>query len=299
MNKESFERQLRILRRKKWPAAMAIILVIALIAFPVTTTAISQHKRMSPKNPISLSKIFILKKERTNIHLIAHRGYSAQAPENTVPAVKKAAEYGFDTVEFDVRMTQDGVWIISHDADVKALTDKRGKISSYTYYDLVTCTIDNGAHHEEYENLKIPTLEQMLKACLENNIKPMIEIKDYTEDGIKILLETVEKYGFTESCSIISFDRAPLEIIHNQNHNIKLYALVQKLGAKEIKKCLQNPSIGVSFNGHQKTNNTNKIKKLLDNNIALVCWTVDDKETMRKYYDVGVKDFVTNTIYPR
>lgn len=299
MNKESFKRQLRIIRRKKWPIALAVILIISVIAAPIANSAISLHKRLSPKNPIPLSSAFIMKTERAKMHLIAHRGYSAQAPENTVPAIEKAREYGFDTVEIDVRQTQDGVWVISHDADVKTLTDKHGKISSYTYYDLVTCTVVKGAHHEEYENLKIPTLEQALKSCLENGITPMIEIKDYTEEGIKTLLELIDRYGFTETCSVISFDREPLELVSRENRSIKLYALVQKLDSKEMKKCLQNPAIGVSFNGHQKTNSKDKIKKLLDSNISLACWTVDDKETMRKYFDMGVTDFVTNVIYPK
>lgn len=297
MNKESFRRQLRILRRKKWPVALAVILVISIIAAPIALTLRSNYKRFSAKNPIPLSKYIIRDSEREKIHLIAHRGYSSQAPENTVPAVQAAGKYRFDTVEFDVRQTQDGVWVVSHDADVKPMTDKKGKISSYTYYDLVTCTVDNGANHKDYENLKIPTLDRMLKACLECNVRPMIEIKDYTEDGIKTLLETVEKNGFTESCSIISFDREALELVRKQNPDIKLYALVQKLDKKEMAKCLENKDIGVSFNGHKKTNDEKKIKKLMDAGIPLACWTVDDKETVEKYFAMGVTEFVTNTIY--
>lgn len=299
MNKESFKRQIRILRRKKWPVALAVILIVSAVAAPLIISSLNMHRRLSPKNPVPLSSAIIMRTERAKIHLIAHRGYSAQAPENTAAAIEKAAEYGFDAVEIDVRQTQDGVWVLSHDADVKTLTDKRGKISSYTYYDLVTCTVDKGANHGKYENLKIPTLEQALKACLENSIVPMIEIKDYTEEGIKTLLEVIDRYGFTETCSVISFDREPLELVSRQNHKIKTYALVQKLDDGEMKKCLKNPAVGVSFNGHQSVNDEKKIKKLLDSNISLACWTVDDKETMKKYFDMGVTEFVTNVIYPK
>ena len=299
MNKESFKRRIRILRRKKWPLALAITVIIAAVATPIVISSVNMHRRLSPKNPVPLSSAIIMRTERAKIHLIAHRGYSAQAPENTAAAIEKAAEYGFDAVEIDVRQTQDGVWVLSHDADVKTLTDKHGKISSYTYYDLVTCTVDKGAHHEKYENLKIPTLEQALKECLENSIVPMIEIKDYTEDGIKTLLEVIDRYGFTETCSVISFDREPLELVSRQNHKIKTYALVQKLDDGEMKKCLKNPAVGVSFNGHQSVNDEKEIKKLLDSNISLACWTVDDKETMKKYFDMGVTEFVTNVIYPK
>lgn len=299
MNKESFKRQIRILRRKKWPTAVAMLLIIAIIAIPVTGKIKSNYKRFSAKNPITLSSVFIKGTDREKIHLIAHRGYSSQAPENTVPAIEKAAEYGFDCVEIDVQQTQDGVWVLSHDSDVKAMTDKSGKISSFTYYDLVTCTIDNGANHKKYENLKIPTLDHALNTCLENNITPMIEIKGYTEEGIKPLLDIIDRNGFTKSCSVISFDRNALELVRKANPDIKLYALVSKLDNDAMAKCLENKDIGVSFSGNQKMNDKEKIKQLQDAEIPLACWTIDDGETMKKYYKMGITDFVSNRICPQ
>ncbi len=297
MNKESVKRSFRIIKRKKWPIVLAVIILIAAISAPLISTAAASRKRYTAKSPISLSEAFIKKTDRDKIHLIAHRGYSCQAPENTIPAIKKAAEYGFDTVEIDVRQTADGVWVVSHDADINGLTDKKGKISSYTYYDLITANIDNGANHKNYGSLKISTLDQILKVCLENNLRPMIEIKDYTDDGLDELLKIIDRNGFTESCSVISFDRTALTKVREKNPDIALYALVSKLNKENLQKCLDDPTIGVSFNGHQKTNSKKKIKQLQDAGIPLACWTIDDKETMQKYYAMGVTTFVTNRIY--
>ena len=299
MNKESFKRQLRILRRKKWPVAVTVILVIALIAAPIAVNRYSRYKRFSVKNPLPYSQIFILKSERKQVQLIAHRGYNAQAPENTLPAFQKASEYGFDTVEFDVHQTADGVWVVAHDENIKSVTDKNGKISSMTYYDLVTASIDVGANHREYENLRIPTLEQVLKICLENNLKPMIEIKTYKEEGIKTLLETVEKYGYTQSCSIISFDCHALELVKKENPDIQLYYLTNDLSDGYSEKILKSKSMGISFNGNKKGNSEGKVKTLVEAGVPLACWTVDDGETMQKYFKMGVTTFVTNKIYPR
>lgn len=299
MNKEAIKRSLRIIKRKKWPIILAVLIVIAAIAAPIVSNAVTSHQRYTAKSPIALSSIYVKKTDQNKISLIAHRGFSCQAPENTVAAVKKAAEYGFDTVEIDVRQTADGVWVISHDADIKGMTDKSGKISSYTYYDLITANIDNGANYKNYGNLKIATLDQMLQVCLANNIKPMIEIKDYTDDGLDTLLQIIDKNGFTESCSVISFDRTVLGKVRERNDKIKLYALVSKLNKDNLQKCLDDPTIGVSFNGHQRINNEKKIKQLQDAGVALACWTVDDKETMQKYYDMGITTFVTNRIYKK
>lgn len=299
MNKEAIKRSFRIIKRKKWPIVLAVLIVIAAITAPVVSNAAASHKRYTAKSPIALSSIYIKKTDQSKINLIAHRGFSCQAPENTIAAIKKAAEFGFDTVEIDVRQTADSVWVVSHDSDIKGMTDKSGKISSYTYYDLITANIDNGANHKNYGGLKISTLDQMLQACLANGIKPMIEIKDYTDDGLDSLLQIIDKNGFTESCTVISFDREVLTKVREKNDKIRLYALVSKLNKDNLEKCLEDPTIGVSFNGHQKINSEKKINQLQDAGITLACWTVDDKETMQKYYDMGVTTFVTNRIYKK
>lgn len=299
MNKEALKRSFRIIKRKKWPIVLAVLIVISAIATPIVSTASSSRKRYSAKSPIALSSIYVKKTDQSKINLIAHRGFSCQAPENTVAAAKKAAEYGFDTVEIDVRQTADGVWVVSHDADIKGMTDKKGKISSYTYYDLITANIDNGANHKNYGDLKIATLDEMLQVCLANNLRPMIEIKDYTDEGLDTLLQIIDKNGFTQSCSVISFDRTALEKVREKNSDIRLFALVSKLDKDTLQKCLDDPTIGVSFNGHQRTNSEKKIKQLTEAGVFLACWTVDDKETMQKYYDMGVTTFVTNRIYKK
>lgn len=297
MKKDRIKRKLRIMRRKKWPLAIIVILVVAVIALPVASVLKGNSDRLDAKNPIPLTDILIKQTDRENTTLVAHRGYSAQAPENTIPSIQKAAEYGFDYVEIDIRQTKDGVWVLMHDEDIKTVCDKKGKVSSYTYYDLVACNVVRGANAEDYPNLKIPTLEQALKACLEYNVTPMIEIKDYTEEGIRTLLEIVEKYGFTKTCSVISFSREAVEEVRKLNSEIRIYKLVSKLTDEEMELCLAAKDMGVSFNGNQKVNTPEKIKELQDAGIHLACWTVDTAETMQKWIDAGITTFVTNRIY--
>jgi glycerophosphoryl diester phosphodiesterase len=287
---------LRIIKIK-WVRALAVFIVAAAVLIPTGLKLKNDYQRFSAKNPIPLSDIFIKKTDREKIHLTAHRGFSCQAPENTVPAIEKAAQYGFDSIEIDVRQTQDGVWVLSHDSKVDDTTNKKGKISSYTYYDLVTCKINRGANHKDYDNLTIPTFEQALKVCLEHNIRPMIEIKDYTDDGIKNLLSIIEKNGFTQSCQIISFDRNVLNLIHDENDKIELVALINVLSKSSVKECLDYPYIGVSFNGEHPLNTQAKINQLQAAGIKLYAWAIDDAENMQELYKIGITNFVTNRIY--
>ncbi len=297
MNKEQIKRKFRILKRKKWPIAVVVILIIAIIAFPVVSVLVMDNDRLEAKTPLPLTDVLTQEKDRSRLTLVAHRGYSAQAPENTLPAIQKAAEYGFDYVEIDIRQTKDGIWVLMHDENIKTVCDKKGKVSSYTYYDLVTCNVVRGANADDYESLKVPTLEQALRTCMEYNVVPMIEIKDYTEDGITNLLDIVEKYGFTKSCSIISFEREALEIVREKNKEVKIFKLVSKLTDDEMQKCIDAENMGVSFNGNQKANTPEKIDELKKHGIELVCWTVDTPETMLKWVNEGITTFVTNRIY--
>ncbi len=285
------------MKRKKWPFALIAIVLAAIIAVPCGMSAASTKKRLEIKPPIPLTDVIIKQTQREKITLVAHRGYSSQAPENSLPAIRKAAEFGFDIVEIDVRQTKDGVWVLMHDEDIGTLCDKSGKVSSYTYYDLITCNIVKGADAESYPELKIPTLEQALRACLEYNVRPMIEIKDYTREGLENLLGLVEKYGFTKTCSVISFHREAIEIVREINGDVPLYVLVSKLTDDELERCLENKDMGVSFNGNHKKNTPEKIKKLQAAGIPLACWTVDTAETIQKWADEGVTTFVTNRIY--
>lgn len=299
MNSDSFKRKLRILKRKKWPAVLAVIIIAVLILTPLFYTVFENHKRFSATSPIPLSDAFVKHTDREKIHLTAHRGFSCQAPENTIPAVEKANEYGFDTVEIDVRQTEDGVWVVSHDEKLSVTTDGNGRFSSKTYYDIVTFNIKKGANYKKYENLKIPSLEHLLKACLEYNIKPMIDIKSYSQSGIDSLLDIIERNGFTKSCSIVSSDRDILETIREKNKEIKLYKLADKLNSKEIKNALAEPSIGISFDADKKINTAPKIKKLLNADIDLICRGTDDVQTIRRFYSLGVTEFVTGRIYDK
>lgn len=297
MKKENLKRKLRIMRRKKWPFILIAILIVAIIAAPVVSSAVKTRKRLEPKTPLPLTDILTQEKDRERITLVAHRGYSAQAPENTLPAIKKAAEYGFDYVEIDIRQTKDGIWVLMHDENIKTVCDKKGKVSSFTYYDLAACNVVRGANAGDYENLKVPTLEQALKTCLEYNIIPMIEIKDHTPEGIVKLLELIEKYGFTKSCSVISFDREALELVREKNKEIKIFKLVSKLTDAEMQACLDAENMGVSFNGNEKKNTPEKIEKLRANGIELVCWTIDEADSLMKWANEGISTFVTNRIY--
>ncbi len=83
--------------------------------------------------------------------MIAHRGFSSRAPENTIAAFDLAIDAGFDNIELDVHLSADGVPVVIHDDALDRTTDGSGQVSSLTLPELRALDAgawfgDGGAH---------------------------------------------------------------------------------------------------------------------------------------------------------
>ena len=95
------------------------------------------------------------------VHNVAHRGYSAIAPENTLPALAAAVLAGATFVEFDVRTTADGVPMVIHDRTVDRTTDGRGAVWELTFDELRA--LDAGSWFSPaYAETRVPLLGEVL-----------------------------------------------------------------------------------------------------------------------------------------
>ena len=121
----------------------------------------------------------------------AHRGASAYAPENTMAAFKKAFQIGTNGIELDLQKTKDEKIVIFHDDKIDEKSNGTGKISDYTYKELLE--FDFGSwFSEEFENEKIVLFEDFMKEVSSKDLILAIELK---EEGIeKETLEIIKKY---------------------------------------------------------------------------------------------------------
>jgi glycerophosphoryl diester phosphodiesterase len=91
--------------------------------------------------------------------VVAHRGASAEEPENTLAAFDAAAREGADAVELDVRLTTDGVPVVLHDADVGSTTDGRGLVHTLTVAEVKRLDASGGRGPRQ----EVPTLAEALE----------------------------------------------------------------------------------------------------------------------------------------
>lgn len=127
--------------------------------------------------------------------LIAHRGYSSEFPENTMPAFEGALDVGVDYIETDVQMTKDGRLVLFHDNDLLRITGVEGVISDKTYAEL--SMMDAGAWFDSaYEGVHIPTLEELLILLRDSECKIYLELKDIGDiDGfVEEVYKQVKQY---------------------------------------------------------------------------------------------------------
>jgi glycerophosphoryl diester phosphodiesterase len=108
--------------------------------------------------------------------LIAHRGAGTTAPENTLAAMRASARRGYTMVEFDVRLSRDGVAVLLHDDLVDRTSNGHGKAGDLTFAELSRLDF-GGWHSSRYAGEPIPTLYAMAAFTQANGIYSNIEIK--------------------------------------------------------------------------------------------------------------------------
>ncbi len=122
--------------------------------------------------------------------LIAHRGMSALAPENTLAAFSLVREHGISWVECDIDILHDGTLVVTHDDTLDRCTDKSGAVFDLKKSDLAH--IDAGSWFgDDYKGQPIPTLSQLIELANEQKLNLNIEIKSCVS-GAKMAQQLVE-----------------------------------------------------------------------------------------------------------
>lgn len=108
--------------------------------------------------------------------IVAHRGGGLLAPENTLAGLRLARNLGFEAVEFDVKLTEDGTAVLMHDDTLERTTDGRGAVIDMTYDDLADLDA-GGWFGNEYIGEPVPSFAAASTLCLEAGLWANVEIK--------------------------------------------------------------------------------------------------------------------------
>lgn len=234
--------------------------------------------------------------------IIAHRGESYLAPENTLAAINLAWESGADAIEVDVRLTKDKQIVVFHDANTKRISGKSKRIKKTDLDELRK--LDAGKHKgEKYIGEKIPTLLEVLKT-VPNNKKILIEVK--SSDAIIPYLNNVinESKLHANQIEIISFSLNVIKKVRKQIPQFSTfwilaldYYWIQKLFRpsinKIIKKAKKYKLSGIDLWAGKRINNE-LVHKIKMANLKTYIWTVDNPEKAQSLLNMGVNGITTN-----
>ncbi|WP_369370674.1 glycerophosphodiester phosphodiesterase [Promicromonospora sp. Populi] len=138
--------------------------------------------------------------------VIAHRGYSAVAPQNTLAAIEAACRAGADAVEIDLQPTADGVGAVIHDETVDATTDGTGKVSALTSDQVLR--LDAGARFAPaFSGQRVPTLDDVLGVLARHpDTDLLLELKgSWTTTQVERVAATIAAAGFDDRVLVQSF----------------------------------------------------------------------------------------------
>ena len=155
--------------------------------------------------------------------IVAHRGASAYAPENTIAGFELAIELGADALELDLRQTKDSVLVALHDSDVDRTTNGKGNVKDLTFSELQK--LDAGSWFDkEFSDQKIPSLQEVID-LLDDSTLIIIELKEGNETYLGIeerVVEIVKQNNIASQTILKSFDPNVLERIRSIEPSIPL-----------------------------------------------------------------------------
>lgn len=235
---------------------------------------------------------FIVIKAQTKI--IAHRGFSAIAPENTLIAFQKAIEIGADYFELDVRMTKDDSLVVIHDETVDRTSSNQmsGEISEMKYMEIAKVKAGYSERFgNEYANEKVPTLREALKTA-KGKIKVAIELKVYGAENEVIKL--VNDLGVKDEVIIFSFYYPVLAKIRKLDKDISTLYLLSSVDSSTIDyaNVIEANAIGLHSGAGIDAALLEEAHK---SGMEVWVWTVNDEGEMKKFINLGVDGLITDS----
>lgn len=228
-------------------------------------------------------------KRSEQVIIIAHRGASYVAPENTLAALKKAIELGAEYAEVDVYQTRDGEIVLMHDEKLERTTNVKGKIWDFTLDELKQ--LDAGSWFgNEFKAEPIPTLReavQLVKGKMKLNIE--IKIKREEPDLAQKVLDLIRAEEFEKDCVVTSFDRKTVEKIKQIAPEIETGFIFDKEYPPDV------------FEGSWDALSSNYrlvkpefVQKAREHKKKIYAWTVNSRREMKRLIDLKIDGIITN-----
>lgn len=209
--------------------------------------------------------------------IIGHRGASAVAPENSMAAFEAAIAAGADGIEFDVRLSRDGVPVIIHDDTLQRTHGLRRRVAELTA--------------DELRSVHVPSLRELFVLMSRNNLILCLEIKASSPNLPNLCSQLVHEFGFEGRVIVECFDLTVLEKVTA----LKKAALFEPRIYTEQSLIDRSLKVGASMLAlHHRLAKSPLVEKAKLAGLRVVVWTVDDPAWIARAQAMGIEALITN-----
>lgn len=221
--------------------------------------------------------------------VIAHRGASAEAPENTLEAFRLGLAQGADALELDVRITRDGVAVVMHDATLDRTTDRSGAVAELALEEVQAARAGGSA--------RVPTLREVLEAFPATPL--LVEIK--AAEVQAAVAREIARAGARDRVVLASFQhraleelrRGPFLIGADRRDVTLLYATARLHLEPAAPRCLCY-AVPWRWKGRLEVPRPWFIAGATRQRRPVHVWTVDDPDVAEMLWERGVSGMITN-----
>jgi glycerophosphoryl diester phosphodiesterase len=236
--------------------------------------------------------------------VIAHRGASYDAPENTLAAFRLAWQQGADGIEGDFYLTSDGEIVCLHDSDTGRTGDRKLPVGQSTLEELRT--VDVGAWKgEKFRGERIPTLAEVLAVVPMGKKRIFIEVKCGPQILPALRRDIEQSHLAAEQIAIISFHSSVIEEARKQLPGIRAYFLYNLPAVDDTRRSRFNVTpvlemlramnaSGLDLSAKHGRVTKDEVDRLRSAGYEFHCWTIDTAPLALEYQALGVDSITTN-----
>jgi glycerophosphoryl diester phosphodiesterase len=226
--------------------------------------------------------------------ILAHRGFAAAYPENTMKSFMEAAKAGADGLELDVQMTKDGELVVIHDEKIDRTTNGTGFVKDYNLKELRK--FDAGCHHKTaVKKEPIPLLEEVLAWLSETGLVCNIELKNSIipyEGMEEKVISMVRDFNLSEQIIISSFNHYSIVYSYRLAPEIEIAPLLSEglympwIYAQSIR--------AKGFHPHWRAAPDEIVKAALESGIEVRPYTVNKDSELERFFKINCSAVITD-----
>ena len=208
--------------------------------------------------------------------IIGHRGAPVVALENTLPSFAAAIAAGADGIEFDVRLSSDGVPVIIHDDTLSRTHGVRRRVAEL--------------RAAELNSFGVPSLRELFELMATNSLLLCLEIKSREPELAELCCRMVREFGFAERVIVECFD---LNVLRNVD--LRTAALFEPRMQTEQTVISRTLDVGATVLAlHHRMAKPSLVEKAKAAGLRVVVWTVDDPAWIARARSMAIEALITN-----